>query len=383
MENLTHNNAHSLRICVVGPTYPFRGGIAHYNTLMCQNLRLRHRVRLISFTRLYPSFLFPGQTQLDYSDKPLRVEAEPLIDSLNPWTWWKAYRAVLAFKPDLLIFQWWNPFFGPPYALIGHLSRRLKGMARIFICHNVIPHEKGLLDGILSRAALGAGTHFVVHSHQDEQALQRLFPNSAIRVTPHPTYDIFGQGLMDKEEARRKLGLSGPTVLFFGHVRSYKGLAYLLEAAPVVLREMPCTFLIVGEFYEDKEPYHRMIQELGIEGSVRVIDRYVPNEEVGLYFSAADVVVLPYVSASQSGIAQIAFGMERPVITTKVGGIPDVVSHGNTGYIVPPRDSMALADAMIHFFREGMSIDWAGNIRSEQGKFCWDALVDVLEEMLR
>jgi glycosyltransferase involved in cell wall biosynthesis len=383
MENHVQNNHPSLRICVIGPTYPFRGGISHYNTLMCQHIQRRHRLRLISFARLYPSFLFPGQTQLDYSSRPFQVEAEPIIDSLNPWTWWLAYRAVRQFKPHMLIFQWWNPFFGLLYAFIGHLSKRMKGMARIFICHNVISHEPGPLDGILSRAALRAGTHFIVHSRQDEQVLQRLFPRSIIQVTPHPTYSIFGQSSVEMEEARRTLGINGPTALFFGHIRPYKGLTYLLEAAPVVLREIGCTFLIVGEFYEDKEPYQRMIQKLGIERSIRMVDRYVPNEEVSLYFSAADVVVLPYISASQSGIVQVAFGMERPVITTRVGGIPDVVSEGKTGYIVPPRDSTALADAILRFFREGTSVDWVGNIRKEQGRFSWDALVDVLEELMR
>ncbi|MBW2307730.1 MAG: glycosyltransferase [Deltaproteobacteria bacterium] len=367
---------------MVGPTYPFRGGIAHYTTLMCRHLQRRHDVRVISFNRLYPSLIFPGRTQMDESSRPLTIEAEPLIDSLNPWTWWRAYRAVKAFNPHVLVFQWWNPFFGPPYALIGHLSRRLKGMACTFICHNVIPHEHGPLDKILSRAALGAGTHFIVHSHQDQELLLGLFPRAAVRVTPHPTYSVFGQNRVQKEEARKTLGISGPTILFFGYIRAYKGLKYLLEAAPHVLREMQCTFLIVGEFYEDKETYLRQIQNLGIGSFVRVVDRYVPNEEVNLYFSAADVVVLPYVSASQSGIVQMAFGMERPVITTRVGGIPEVVSHGGTGYIVPPGDGPALARAVLRFFREGQSVDWAGNIRKEQERFSWDALAAVLEELI-
>ncbi len=319
---------------------------------------------------------------MDESSEPLKIEAEPIIDSLNPWTWWRAYRAVRAFKPQVVVFQWWNPFFGPLYALIGHLSKRLKGMPRLFICHNVIPHESGPLDKILSRMALGAGTHFIVHSHQDQELLLRLFPRAAVRVTPHPTYAIFGQSSLNREEACKTLSLSGPTVLFFGYIRPYKGLNYLLEAASHVLREMQCTFLVVGEFYEDKEPYLRQIQNLGLENHVRVVDRYVPNEEVNLYFSAADVVALPYISASQSGIVQMAFGMERPLITTRVGGIPEVVSDGSTGYIVPPKDGPALAHAILRFFREGQSVDWADNIRKEQERFSWDALAAVLEELI-
>ena len=180
--------------------------------------------------------------------------------------------------------------------------------------------------------------------------------------------------------AKRSLGLDGPVILFFGFVRKYKGLEYLIRAMPEVLRSVQVNLLIVGEFWEDKEPYLKTIEELGLQGNIEIVDRYVPNEEVGLYFSAADVVVLPYIDATQSAIVSLAYAFDKPVITTAVGGLPEVVSDGETGFIVPPKDSEALAAAIVRYFREDCASRFAANVKVQKNALSWEALVRLIED---
>jgi len=324
--------------------------------------------------------LFPGRTDRDPSRFPLRADCEYLLDPSNPLTWLETFRRIKEAQPDALILQWWVPYWALPFASIAFLVRRFTPTRVLFICHNVLPHEGSAIDRLSAKLALGQGHCFIVQSQKDWVDLKRLFPDAKVRRTALPIYDAFPSEVMESALAKRALGLDGPVMLFFGFVRKYKGLEYLIRAMPEVLRSVQAKLLIVGEFWEDKEPYLRAIEELGLQRDVEVVDRYVPNEEVGLYFSAADVVVLPYVDATQSAIVSLAYAFDKPVITTDVGGLPEVVSDGETGFIVPPGDSQALAAAIVEFFTEDRASRLAANVKVRKNALSWEELVRLIED---
>jgi glycosyltransferase involved in cell wall biosynthesis len=221
----------------------------------------------------------------------------------------------------------------------------------------------------------------LLQSREDMRSLQELVPGAVASVHPHPTYSQFATGSTTRERARQELGVEGRVLLFFGLVRAYKGLSNLLRAFALVSQRLPATLLVVGEFYDDRAPYDDLIASLGIGDRVRVVDRYIPDEDVATYFSAADLVVLPYQSATQSGIVQTAFAFARPVVVTAVGGLPDVVSDGVTGYVVPPEDPPALAAAVERFFVEGAAPRMTDAIRAEASRFTWAGCAAALVEL--
>lgn len=371
-----------MRIAVVGPSFPFRGGIAHYTTLLCKSLAETHEVWLVSMSRQYPRLLFPGKTQKDESEVKLAVEgAEPLVDSMNPLSWVRAANRIRDYSPDLVIIQWWHPFFAPAFGTIAGRCRKFTEV--MFLCHNVLPHENAGPVRLLTKYALCKGRMFITHSEEDTSNLKALLPNAQVRKARHPTYEVFKEQPVEKEAARHELGLSmeDNVILFFGLVREYKGLKYLIEAMPAILASVDATLVIAGEFYDDKEKYVQLIKELGIDHRVKLKDEYIPNESVGVYFSAADLVVLPYVTATQSGIAQIAYGFDSPVVTTNVGGLPETVRDGETGYVVPPEDPRALARAVVRFFEEDKAGEFIRNISDFKEEFSWSRLVESIENM--
>jgi glycosyltransferase involved in cell wall biosynthesis len=370
-----------MNVCLVGPAHPYRGGIAHFTSLLAKEFSKEHDVAVINFKRMYPSFLFPGKTQFDDSASPLEVESSRLIDSMNPFTFVTTARFIARGKPDMVVFQWWHPFFAIAYACIAFLLRRMTKAKIIFLCHNVLPHEASLFDRVLIKIGFAFVDAFLVQSNEDRRNLHRIKKNALSAFNPLPTYDVFKRGEMSAVRAREKLGVEGRVILFFGLIRAYKGLNILLEAFARSLEEMQATLLIVGEFYEDPKPYLSLMERLSIRDRIILVDRYVPNEEVETYFTACDVVVLPYLSATQSAIVQIAFGFEKPVIVTRVGGLPDVVEHGVTGYLVPPGDAESLAGAIVKFYSIGDSVAFEKNIRAAKDKFSWRRCVEKLHEL--
>jgi len=387
---------------VVGPAYPFRGGISHYTTLLCRHLQERHAVRLISFKRQYPAWLFPGKTQLDPSRVKMMINGERVLDPLDPMTWFRAVKAVRTFAPDLVIFQWWNPFFAVPYFFISSRSRhRIPGKIW-FECHNVIPHETSPLDSFLIRMAFSAVDRFIVHSEADKARLLKIKPGGYVVKIPFPTWDVFlgGDGPTDRPCKIVGVRADGPVapppdlckkphptgckhLLFFGNVRPYKGLAYLLEALSSILKEIPVHLWVVGEFYEGEVAYRKQISDLGIADHVCLINRYIPNEEVGDYFKLADLVVLPYVSASQSAVVQVAYSFDKPVVVTAVGGLPEAVEDGVTGFVVPPQDSRALAQTIVRYFKKDKAPEFAQQIRKKKACFSWGRLVQEIEALMQ
>ena len=366
-----------MKICLIGPFYPLRGGIAHYNAQLGLALMARHEVTLISFSRQYPALLFPGRTQFDTGSPPPKFTAEAMLDSLNPLSWLRAGRRIAEIAPDLVIVHWWHPFFGLCLGTTVRLARRRSRARIIFICHNVMPHEPFPWARGLTRFALAPGDAWLVHSETDRRDLESLNLRGHTVLAPQPPGQGFGAPI-DKETAKSRLGLSGNTLLFFGLIRRYKGLPGLLEAMPLVLQKVNCTLLVVGEFYEGKDRCLSLISDLGLASHVRVIDRFVPDEEVSLYFSAADLVVLPYESATQSAIVPIAFAFERPVVATRVGGLPEAVRDGETGLLVEPRNPAAMAAAIIRFYEEDMGGIFRRHILKQQ-RFSWGELATTLE----
>jgi glycosyltransferase involved in cell wall biosynthesis len=373
------------QIAVLGLSHPFRGGIAHYSTLLVRELRRHHPVRFLTLRRQYPRFLFPGQSQYDDSAAAIEEENEPVIDPINPLTWLRTAFTLWRGGHDLVIVQWWHPFFGLAFGTIINLLSLVSRARICVLCHNVLPHEGSLLDRWLTGYAFWRATHFLVHSEQDKANLLALAPTAPVTKTRHPTYAVFGaNGLCDKAVARRRLGLEvdRAILLFFGLVRPYKGLEYLLQAMPLVLRDVDCVLLVVGEFYEPKARYTHLIDDLRLRERVELVDRYVKNEEVSLYFRSADVVVLPYVDATQSGVVQIAFGLEVPVITTDVGGLPEIVEDGCTGFVVASRSAEQLAEAIVRFYREAREASFRREITRRRGDFDWRHETEALTGLL-
>ncbi len=372
-----------MKLALIGPVYPYRGGIAHHTTRLAQTLAEHHAVRVISFRRQYPRWLYPGQSDQDPSQHSMRFPADYILDPFYPWTWWQCVQTLIQFAPDAVVVQWWIPFWGLAFAVVTRLLQRTS-LRVIFIIHNVLPHEPRWWDVWLARLVLQQGGAFVVQSARERTRLLTLLPHAEVQLCPLPVFDIFVGQRWAKLEARRHLQLpeTTPVVLFFGLVRPYKGLKYLIEAL-AHLRDQGYghSLVVAGEFWENPAVYKAQIQQLGLNEQVRLLPYYIPNEEVGLIFSAADMLVAPYETATQSGVIKLALGFGLPVITTRVGGSEELEAWVEAGWVqlVAPKDSMALAIAMV----ERWQMDWPA-----QGKVAdpvtqdWGHLGATIEDLL-
>lgn len=377
------------RIAILGPTHPFRGGIAHYTTLLARHLRESHDVALVSFERQYPSWLFPGETDRDPSTRAVTEDAVHVLSPLRPWTWWRTARAVVEHRPELVLVQWWVPFWAPSLAVVARLVRRWSAARVVFVCHNVTPHDAGgPWDAALTRLALSGGDAYVVHSASDERALRALLPEQAAApgavvrgILPvHAITDA-----TDPAAARSSLGIAADRrlVLFFGFVRPYKGLDVLVDAMPRVSARVPEVHaLVAGEFWRSPGDYLRRARRLGVADRITIREGYVPNEDVGRLFSAAELVVMPYREATQSGVVTLATAFGLPIVGTDVGGLPEVILHERTGLIVPPNDPEALADAIVRCLTdEALYETLRGGVRASAERFSWDRLTDLVATM--
>jgi len=375
----------SRSIVLIGPMYPYRGGIAHLTERMAMGFVERgHDVHGITFTRQYPEFLFPGQSQ--YESKSVNhgaVKAERLIDSINPYSWWKAKKRIQELAPDIVIFRYWQPFFAPAFGKIarGLSSHKIKSIA---VVDNVLPHERRIGNATLARYFFKAMQGSVVMSESVGEDLDMLKVTSPRSFAPHPIYDSFGESA-NPAEARKKLQIDpdAQAMLFFGFIRRYKGLHVLIESLNHLQDKLPNYCLIIaGEFYEDEDLCRTKIEQFGITNHIRLFDQYIPNDQVADYFAAADVVIQPYLSATQSGVAQVAYHFEVPVITTDVGGLAEVIPHEKAGLIIPPNDPVALSEAIIRYFSEKMQDDLIKGVKLQKRHFGWERLLDAIESMM-
>ena len=335
------------RLALVGPVYPYRGGIAHYTTMLYRALKAScYEVLLVSLSRQYPQWLFPGASDRDPSEQAMRVdEARYWLDLVNPLTWVTTAFRLARYRPSVLIMQWWQGFWAPLWLTLG-VAVKLSGHTKIcIVCHNVLPHEARPWDRWLARLVLGMADRVIVQSKSEREVILSLLPDACAESVPHPLYDMWADKAVPRDEARVRLALppTAPVLLFFGLVREYKGLRYLLQALPAVQRALGNVhLLVVGEFWHEKQAYLDQIRQLGVADRVTVVDRYVPNEEVPLYFAAADVVTLPYVHATQSGVVQLAYGFGGPVITTHVGAYRMWSAKELPGYSSAPQTQKRL-----------------------------------------
>jgi D-inositol-3-phosphate glycosyltransferase len=369
------------KIIIVGPAHPLRGGIAAFNERMANELiNEGHDVQIITFSLQYPGFLFPGKTQYSSEPAPKNIPISVEVNSVNPLNWIKIGNKIKALKPDLLILRFWLPFMGPCLGTIGKIAKKNKHTEVIGFLDNIIPHEHRIGDHQLTNYFVKSCDRFIAMSKQVVEELKQ-FTNKSCKMIPHPVYDHYGD-VMNKSEACAHLNIDAQQkyLLFFGFIRNYKGLDLLLEAmADKRIKEAGIKLIVAGEFYGDASPYHQLIEKSGNSESIILRTDYIADDEVKYYFSAADLVVQPYKSATQSGISQLAYHFEKPMVVTNVGGLPEIVHHGQTGYVVAV-NQQPIADAIIDFFAGNKGVQFAPYLKEEKKKYSWESLAKGILE---
>lgn len=369
-----------MKVIIVGTAYPYRGGLSAFNErLAYEYLQRGDEVEIYTFTLQYPSFLFPGKTQYSDEPAPKGLTIHRRINSINPFNWLKTGREIARKRPDLLITKFWLPFMAP---CLGTIERRVRrnGHTRIVsILDNIIPHEHRPGDRIFARYFVRSTDAFVAMSRSVLDDLNLFDTKKPRRFCPHPLYDHYGD-ILPKEEARRMVGIDtdGRYVLFFGFIRSYKGLDLLLDAmADPRIAQRDIRLIVAGEFYGDPKPYMEQIERLGIADRIKLCTDFIPDSQVNRYFCAADLVAQPYKSATQSGVTQIAFHFEKPMLVTDVGGLAEIVPDGKIGYVVQP-DAHQIADAIVRYYDEQREAPFTEAVRDEKQKYSWDKMVEAI-----
>jgi glycosyltransferase involved in cell wall biosynthesis len=364
-----------LNIIIIGSAHPLRGGgISTFNERLAEVLQQEgHDVTIYSFSLQYPSFLFPGKNQFTDEPAPKDLKIRSVINSINPFNWIKTGKQIKKEKPDLIIVRYWLPFMGPALGTVIRGAKKNKHTKVISILDNVVPHEKRPGDVPFTRYFLKPIDAFVCMSHEVLRDLRTFEPLKPALFSPHPVYDNYGPAL-HKAEARENIGVApqGRYIMFFGFIRKYKGLDILLEAmADERLAQENIKLIVAGEYYGDQEEYEALVDRLNIRERLHLFTDFIPNNEVRNYFSAADAVVQPYRTATQSGISQIAYHFEKPMIVTNVGGLPEIVPDNVVGFVTPV-DKQLIADAIIRFYRENKEQSFIENLKEEKKKYSWD-----------
>lgn len=368
-----------MHFVLVGPSAPLRGGIAIDNDALAHALATAgHEVRQFSFHRLYPTLLFPGRSQYDETTTFAPARALPYLDSVNPANWWSAARAMAALHPQMVTFQWWHPFFAPCYAVIlARLKRLSPRVPRLLISHNTRPHEPMFGQDLATRLVARLCSGVIVHSQSEYDLMTQVAPGTPTRIVDYPLLQIT-RPLPPRAEAQQRLGVSGRVLLFFGYVRHYKGVDLLLRALARIPLTPRVSLVIAGEFYEPVETYHALIRELGVSERVQIINRYIGEPEWPDLFAATDALVLPYRSASQSMSIALAYGFNKPVIVSHVGGLAEAVDDGRTGVITEP-DPDALAAAIQRLYTELLPGPYETHLAARRQRFGWEPFLKLLE----
>lgn len=378
-------NSRKKKIIIIGPTYPYRGGNSLYVSFVYETLSKEFEVKIFNYKLLYPSFLFPGKTQFDTSGEVKKIPSERIVNSLNPFNWISVASRINSEKPDLIIFDWWHPYFALCHFFISSfINKRLKKRILI-ITENYISHEGHFIDRWLTRIGLHHAKYLIALSQKVEDELKQNFKNKKIYRSELPIYDHLSGNAEDIKSLKRKFSISEDekVLLFFGYIRKYKGLDILLEALNILKSESQKIKLIVaGEFYDDKEFYSELIKKYDLEKRVIMQNEYIPNEKVKEYFLVSDVVVLPYRSATQSGILNLAYGFRKPVIVTRVGGLAEFVIDQFTGLVVDEPKADSLANAIKKFFEIKNKIDFNKNITEFVKSNRFNNLNEIINKVL-
>lgn len=373
------------KIVIVGPAHPYRGGIATFSERLARQFQAEGKeVEMFTFTLQYPGFLFPGKTQYSDEAAPEGLKITRNISSVNPITWIKAGRQLKKMQPDMVIFAYWMSFMAPCMGTIAAFLRKSRCKC-IGLIHNMIPHEPNILDKILPGYFVKMMDAFLALSQSVANDVNRFDKKGKPKMfRPHPIYDHYGD-LMPREEALPLLKLDADYryILFFGFIREYKGLDMLIEAmADQELQQMPVKLIVAGEFYEDENKYLGRVEELGLQDKIIFYKQFISTNEVSRYFSACDIVALPYKTATQSGVTQVAFHFEKPMLVTKVGGLGEIVPHEKIGYVVEPQPT-EIAAALKDFFLRQRAAEFTANIPEEKQKYAWSNLTTALEDYYR
>ena len=367
-----------MKIGFIGPAHPLRGGIAQFITLLALELKKKHEVKIFSFSKQYPKIFFPGKDQIDHSESKPDLEIEPVVTPYNSFTWLSAVRKIKYWQPEILILKYWVPFFAPVF---GWLIRRLKkkqNIRVIYVIDNIVFHEKWLFADKLTRYALGKADALITMSDAVYNDTRKLLPNVNIIKGFHPIYNCYNLGNYSRESARKNLQVEDKKViLFFGYIKPYKGLGLLINSFPTILDKLPDTHLmIVGEVYGDDAIYFDLIEKLNLKKDVTFLNRFATNEEVELYYKAADVLALPYISATQSGVVQIAYDFGLGAVCTPVGGLPELVIDKKSGIVAKDISPSSFADAVIEYFELDKK-EITKNILAENLKYSWDVFAKL------
>ena len=373
------------KIILLGTTWPFRGGgIATFNERLTKALiDSGDEVINYTFSLQYPSFLFPGKTQLSDQPAPEGLDIRIKVNSVNPFNWVAVGREIKRLKPDLLLVRYWTPFMAPCLGTISRIVRKNNHTRVVAIADNIIPHEKHFLDNLFTRYFTNSCSGFITLSRAVLNDLKRFRPDAPMIYTLHPLYDIFGK-IVSRDNALKGLNLSAEYryLLFFGFIRDYKGLDWLLEAfGDEKLRRFPVKLIIAGEFYTSSEKYLQIIRDKNLKDHVILRTDFIAEQDVANYFGVADMVVQPYKSATQSGVTQIAFHYNKPMLVTNVGGLGEIIPHGKVGYVVNPGPE-AITEAIYDFYNNNRSDYFTANVVSEKEKFSWGTMVETIEIVL-
>ena len=363
---------------IIGPAYPLRGGIANFNAALC-NAFLKKNIdsKIISFSLQYPKILFPGKTQIDNGDAPENIEISSDINSINPFNWFKVAKKIIKLNPDYIIVDFWMPFMAPALGTIIRRIKKKKNIKIIAITHNVVAHESKFYDKILTKYFIKSCDGFIAMSKSVLDDIKQFTTSTNLKFIPHPIYDIFGEKVSkDKALDFLKLKKEDKHILFFGLIRKYKGLDLLLKAMGTdKIKKLNIKLIVAGEFYDYKLKYEKIIDELKIRDNVILKDTYILNQDVKYYFSAADIVAQPYKTATQSGVTQIAYHFERPMLVTDVGGLSEIVPNNKVGYVTQTTPE-SIANAIFDFYENNKEAEFAENVKIEKNRFSWDAMVD-------
>ena len=366
-----------MKVIILGTAWPYRGGLATFNERLAkQFMEEGHKVEVWTFTLQYPSFLFPGKTQFSSEQAPKGLLIRRELNSCNPFNWLRVGRAIRKAAPDLLVCCYWMSFFAPAYGLVSRMARKNGKTKCIALVHNMIPHEPSILDKLFAPYFVKSQDGFVALSESVVGDINRLDKAGKPKTfSPHPIYDHYGER-MKKDQACEALGLpvDKDYMLFFGLVRAYKGLDLLLEAFGEVKDTLPNLQLIIaGEFYEDEATYRAQIKQLGLEERVIVRNEFVPDGDLRKYFGASDLIVQPYKTATQSGVTQVAFHFEKPMLVTNVGGLGEIVHDGKMGYACAP-EAKAIGENLKDYFENQRQQAFTAYLKKEKTKYEWSKM---------
>ena len=370
------------KIIIIGPAFPLRGGIANFNNALAKTYHQRgDDVTIFSFSLQYPAFLFPGTTQYEEGEPPSNINIRSEINSLNPLNWLSVSKKINKLKPDVVIIRYWLPFMAP---CLGIISRLLNKKIKILsITDNVIPHEKRFLDKELTNFFISSCDGFITLSKSVLNELSLFTNNANKKFLPHPIYDIYGSKI-SKLDALKKLELSSNDkhLLFFGFVRKYKGLDLILKAiSDNRVRALGIKLIIAGEFYDNKGYYIKMIESLGIRDNIILHDQFINVNKVKNYFCAVDMVAQTYLSATQSGVTQIAYSFDKPMLVTNVGGLSEIVEHNKVGYVTS-KDPSEIADSILDFYNNNRESFFIKNTRKAKKNFSWESFVEGVDTLI-